>query len=135
MFLERKNMEDTKEDNILVIKESFEGLFKKSIPGNIVFDEEVFNKKSKSLIKSYLVWENRDLLEVFVLDVSSVKRVVLEDIIVNHYIYAEVKANTEQEARSIFSQYYDFLDMDKLKDSQAYLLKKSFMSIEKRFYC
>lgn len=128
-------MEDTKEDNILVIKESFEGLFKKSIPGNIVFDEEVFNKKSKSLIKSYLVWENRDLLEVFVLDVSSVKRVVLEDIIVNHYIYAEVKANTEQEARSIFSQYYDFLDMDKLKDSQAYLLKKSFMSIEKRFYC
>lgn len=135
MFLERKNMEDTKEDNILVIKESFEGLFKKSIPRNIVFDEEVFNKKSKSLIKSYLVWENRDLLEIFVLDVSSVKRVVLEDIIVNHYIYAEVKANTEQEARSIFSQYYDFLDMDKLKDSQAYLLKKSFMSIEKRFYC
>lgn len=135
MFLERKNMEDTKEDNILVIKESFEGLFKKSIPRNIVFDEEVFNKKSKSLIKSYLVWENRDLLEIFVLDVSSVKRVVLEDIIVNHYIYAEVKANTEQEARSIFSQYYDFLDMDKLKDSQAYLLKKYFMSIEKRFYC
>lgn len=128
-------MEAPKEDNVLVIKESFEGLFKKSIPENIIFNEKVFNKKNKSLIKSYLVWENRDLLEVFVLDISLVKRVVLEDIIVNHYIYAEVKANTEREARSIFSQYYDFLDMDKLKDSQAYLLKKSFMSIEKRFYC
>lgn len=128
-------MKESKEENILFINESLMGLFKKSIPENIVIDENIFNKKSKSLIKSYLVWENRDLLEVFVLDISSVQRVVLEDIIVNHYIYAEVKANTEQEARSIFSQYYDFLDMDKLKDSQAYLLKKSFMSIEKRFYC
>lgn len=86
-------------------------------------------------IKSYLVWEDVEFNLCMCIEISSVKRELLEMITLEGYVYAEVKAITEDEARHIFILHYDFLQMYKLKDSQAFVLRKSFVRIESRFYC
>lgn len=86
-------------------------------------------------IKSYFVWEDFELQQTLCIEVSAVTRNFLESITLEGCCYAEVKAINEDEAKEIFAKHYNVLEMYKLKDSQAYVLRKSYVTVESRFYC
>lgn len=111
-------------------------------PYGSTLNENIFHgtKSKKSLlamkpIKSYLVWQDKELDSVICLDICFVRRRLLEEISLENYVYAEVKAWNDVEAKDIFKESLPFLEMDKLEDSQAYVLRESSIKIEKRFYC
>ena len=85
-------------------------------------------------IKSYLVWWDEELKAVVSLETSSVQKRLLEFLTLEGYKYAEVKCFSEDRAKIIFSSFYEFLDLEKLKDSEAYVLRESSINIESRFY-